>query len=154
MSQMTHDRFVSVPPYNARIKGGNEPERTSVRRSRPRPPWLPDGPLTDRVRLTACLRCGRPVLEALAEGVLAARVDPVILSPAAELAHLIAGGITLRLWPEGGQGDRHLAFRSLVHIRAHPGRGLPCHSCDRNYGPPDFSLFSKPLSTATQEPEW
>src|SRR4051812_28084937 len=57
-------------------------DATSVITKPRRPPWLYDGPLTDRARLTSCNRCHRPVLEALADSVMPAHVDLAYLTPA------------------------------------------------------------------------
>lgn len=96
------------------------------------------------------------MLEALAHGVLALQVDLVRLIPAAELQHLLTGGTTCRLWPDrDGATEQHLAFRDASHIRAHPGRGLPVHDCDRLHGQPDQQLLH-PIrkTTTTEEPTW
>ena len=107
-------------------------------RPRRKPPWLYDGPLTDRVRLVGCRRCRRAVYEALAGDVLATQVDPVLLTPRAELQLLLTGGLTYGLWPENPlTGVRHLVIRTVTEIRAHPGRGVPLHDCARHHGPAD-----------------
>lgn len=122
-----------------------------------RPPWLYDGPLTDRVRLISCTRCHRPVLEALADTVMPARVDLVRLTPHQELQCLLGGGMTLRLAPDSDSPfiARRLTFRWPVHIRAHPGRGVPLHDCALTWGPVDRSLIrTRPSTTDTEEPTW
>jgi hypothetical protein len=153
---MTHDTSPLVPPLYARVREGNGSDTTSVRRSWRRPPWLYDGPLTDRVRLTGCRRCHRPIFEALADGVMPARADLVRLSPLAELRHRLAGGTTLRLIPDDDTPfvPRRLASRWLEHLRAHPGRGLPLHDCQLDHGPPDRDLIPAPNTPDHEEPTW
>ena len=121
-----------------------------------RPPWLYDGPLTDRARLRSCPRCHRPILEALADTVMPARVDLVRLTPAQELRHLVAGGMTLRLIPDPPSPwiPTRLAFRWPEQIRARPGRGLPVHQCGIQHGPPDPQLLARQPATYTEEPDF
>jgi hypothetical protein len=122
-----------------------------------RPPWLYDGPLTDRVRLRSCNRCHRPVLEALADTVMPARVDLLRLTPQQELTCLVAGGITLRLVPDEPSPwiRTRLTWRWHEQIRAHPGRGVPVHDCTRTWGPVDRSLLHpRPPANLDQEPTW
>lgn len=119
----------------------------------PRPPWLYDGPLTDRVRLISCPRCRRPVLEALADGLIALRIDLTYLTPLEELEHLVAGGHTLMLWPDPPlTGTRRLGFRGQFHIRARPGRGLPEHDCAVVRQPDPSLLASRSATSQPQEP--
>lgn len=143
-----------VEPMRA---GGGKPAEPAdpspvIRR---RPPWLYDGPLTDRARLTGCTRCHRAVLEALADGVMPAHVDLAHLTPAQELEHLLAGRMTLRLWPDPPTSDvRRLAFRSALDIRARPGRGLPVHDCAVVRRPDPTLLSHRRPAAWTEEPTW
>lgn len=110
----------------------------AVAAQRPRPPWMYDGPLTDQLRNTTCPTCHQPVAEALACGILPTQIDPVRLTPTAELKLRLAGGTTLRIWPDPPvSSTRRLAFRDTQQILAHPGRGVPRHQCGRYHGPPD-----------------
>lgn len=156
---MTDDRLPQVPPYNARTGEGNrgpDVHASSVSTRKPRrPPWLYDGPLTDRARLISCNRCRRPVLEALADGVMPARVDLIHLTPAQELQHLLAGRMTLRLWPDPASSDeRRLAFRHAWNIQARPGRGLPLHDCAVVRQPDPSLLTHRALSAWPEEPSF
>lgn len=115
---------------------------------RGRPSWLGDGPLTDRVRLKPCPRCKHAVLEALVDGLVLSRVDPLRLTPAAELAHRLAGGKVRRLWPDPClAGELRLAYRGLIDIRAKPGRGLPEHQCGVRHGHPDPDVLRPGLAS-------
>lgn len=144
---LTHDGFLQ---FDGLYAGAGEGETgpsahrsSSSAKTWRRPPWLYDGPLTDRARLRSCNRCRRPILEALADTVMPARVDLVRLSPHQELQHLVAGGMTLRLVPDIPSPwiPARLCFRWLEQIRAHPGRGVPVHQCDVVWGDVDRSLI-------------
>jgi hypothetical protein len=93
------------------------------------------------------------VLEALADEVMPARVDLTHLEPADELRHLLAGGMTFRLWPENSTSPR-LAFRTAANIRRHPGRGLPNHDCDVVRQPDPTLLTTRQHRTWTEEPPY
>lgn len=153
---MTHDTSSLVPPYNARIKRGKGSGAASVSSTWRRPPWLYDGPLTDRVRLRSCNRCRRPILEALADTVMPARIDLVRLTPQQELQAHVAGVMVLRLVPDPPSPWIHarLCFRWPEQIRTRPGRGLPVHDCARTWGPLDRDLIHPRTTAFTEDPTW
>lgn len=151
--EMTHDRLSQVRPHVRAEEGkpGKPADPSSVMRRRP--PWLYDGPLTDRARLISCNRCHRPVLEALADGVMPTRIDLAYLTPLQELEHLLAGGMTLRLWPDPATSDtRRVAFRRSWDIQAHPGHGLPIHDCAVVRRPDPSLLTHRAHSAWPEEP--
>lgn len=149
---MTHDTSPLVRPHARAGQVHTEKPSQASSVSHRRPPWLHDGPLTDRVRLISCNRCRRPVLEALADGLIALKVDLIRLTPLAELEHLVAGGHTLMLWPDPPlTAVQRLGFRNQWHIRAHPGRGLPEHNCALNHGPADTTILATPTTASYPE---
>lgn len=110
-----------------------------------RPPWLYDGPLTDRARLEACPRCHRPVLRALLGGHvmgLDTSAEPVRLTVTDEIHARLAGREVVALLAG------RLVHRWLVDIRANrPDRpALLRHDC-RHWptytAPPDPTLLAR-----------
>ncbi|MGI5155790.1 hypothetical protein [Microbispora sp. CA-102843] len=67
--------------------------------------------------LDTCHHCGRPILTAHSEGLLA-RADPTPITPADELAALIAGRRTYDIHPMGLPRKPYLVHRSQFRIRA------------------------------------
>lgn len=103
--------------------------------------WLNPVRLSPLAKLEPCQRCHEPILRAQDGTVQEAfqlRVDPRLLTPAAELEEVLAGRLTVELATSAGPRPPRLYSRDQWRMADTPGRPrplvVPTHGCGRITG--------------------